>query len=113
MTSACCNVFSHGSSSKPDDRRFAIVATGGPAVPSSRARRSLFVTRWSAPALILVLLPKCPACLAAYIALGTGVSIGVAASSYLRMFLLGLCVAAILLNVFLFARKRNLASTVN
>ena len=60
---------------------------------------------WSLPALILVLLPKCPACLAAYIALGTGVSLSVATSSYLRMSLIVVCIMAIILNVLLLFRS--------
>jgi hypothetical protein len=73
--------------------------------PSGRGRRYLSFTRWSLPAVVLVLLPKCPACLAAYIALGTGVSLSFAASSYLRALLLGVSVAAIILNVLWLMRK--------
>ncbi len=85
--------------------------TDGLPAPSSRVRRGLVFTRWSLPAVILVLLPKCPACLAAYIALGTGVSLSVATSSYLRMLLITVCVAAIIVNVLWLMRKlRNVRS---
>lgn len=58
------------------------------------------LTQWPLPALALILLlPKCPVCLAGYIALWTGLSLSVAASSYLRWSLLGLSIAAIALNV--------------
>ena len=49
-------------------------ATGD--LPATTARsRWLGVARWLAPTVTLALLPKCPACLAAYIAIGTGVSV--------------------------------------
>jgi hypothetical protein len=49
----------------------------------------------SLPTLILALLPKCPACLVAYVALGTGISLSVAAASVLRTVLIGVCVATL------------------
>jgi hypothetical protein len=102
----CCNLLS----ARNGNESSANVATDGNPRSSLRARRSLVATRWSLPALILILLPKCPACLAAYIALGTGVSLGAAASSNLRLALIGVCVAAIILNIVWLAiavRGRN------
>jgi hypothetical protein len=109
---SCCSLLSTRSGNEA-----ANVATDGLPAPSSRLRRSLTLTRWSLPALVLILLPKCPACLAAYIALGTGLSLTVAASSYLRWSFLALAVAAIALNVFSFflrlARRKSLSAPGN
>jgi hypothetical protein len=59
------------------------------------ARRCHDIAGWMLPAGGLVLLPKCPACLAAYIAIVTGVGISVSAATYLRMLLLTICIASI------------------
>jgi hypothetical protein len=68
---------------------------GGQAHPSSAKQRGFALTKFSLPTVILALLPKCPACFAAYIALGTGISLSVQAASVLRSTLIAICVAAL------------------
>jgi hypothetical protein len=64
-------------------------------VPKSILLRTVEVIRWMTPGLLLAIMPKCPACLAAYIALGTGLGLSFEAAEWLRWVLIGLCVLAL------------------
>ena len=69
---------------------------------SSIVRRAVDLVGWIVPGAILALIPKCPICLAGYIALWTGLGLSVAAAANLRVLLIIVCV---ILLIFLAARQ--------
>jgi hypothetical protein len=60
------------------------------------ARKVREILAWVLPSAILVLLPKCPACLVAYVTLWTGLGLSLSTATYLRWVLLFLGVASLL-----------------
>jgi hypothetical protein len=93
----CCEVAADDSRSKP----LAAPTTDGEPRPLTFAKRGLGIASWMFPGASLALLPKCPACLAAYVAMGTGAGISLPAA-HLRASLLILCIAWLL---YLVARR--------
>src|SRR2546423_14684350 len=69
------------------------------------ARRSFGLAQWIIPSALLVVLPKCPACLAAYVLVWTGVGLSLAAAGVFRTLILIFCVTAL---VYLAARRLRL-----
>jgi hypothetical protein len=51
---------------------------------------------WVLTGTILVLVPKCPACLAAHVTLWTGLGLSLSTATYVRWVLLFLCAASLL-----------------
>ena len=68
------------------------------------------VSAWILPSAGLVLMPKCPACLAAYVALWTGLGLSLTMAFYVRWGLLFLCVTALL---FLIMRRLVRMGAIN
>ena len=64
--------------------------------PPTWARRAREVLAWSLPGAIVVLAPKCPVCLAAHVALWTGLGLSLSTATYLRSAMLLLAVGALL-----------------
>ena len=63
--------------------------------PPNWMQRVRGVSAWLLPSSILVLMPKCPVCLAAYVALWTGLGLSFSTATYLRWGLLFVCVATL------------------
>jgi hypothetical protein len=62
---------------------------------SSTLKRVCGALEWVLPGAIFVAVPKCPACVAAYIALATGVGVSLTAAEHLRLLVLTLCIGAL------------------
>jgi len=79
----CCTV------AAGDSKREAI------ATPTTFTRRCRDIAGWIVPSAILALIPKCPACLAAYLAVGTGVGLSIPTATCVRMLLVITCVSSL------------------
>jgi hypothetical protein len=78
-------------------------ATGGELAESARDRKTSAWVRsvqeilaWVLPSASLLLVPKCPACLAAHVSLWTGLGMSFSTATYLRWMLLLVCVVSLL-----------------
>jgi hypothetical protein len=87
---SCCVLPAYSAGVKVEAR----TAISGPPSPT-RARRCLAAGGWILPSSILALLPKCPACIAAYIAVASGIGISATTAIYFRIALIILCAVGI------------------
>ena len=62
-------------------------------------RRAREATGWIVPGAVLALMPKCPICLAAYVALGTGFTMSCSSAHILMRVLTVLCLGTLALCV--------------
>ncbi len=62
-------------------------------------RRARGVVGWILPGALLALMPKCPLCLAAYVALGTGFTMSCSSAHILMRTLTALCIGTLALCV--------------
>ena len=77
--------------------------------PAGRLCRAWRNSQWIFPATMLALLPKCPFCVAAYVALFTGVGISVSTARWIQIIFVVVCVASF--GYLLFKRFRRRAET--
>jgi hypothetical protein len=62
---------------------------------ASLGRRAVELAGWLIPGTLLAFFPKCPLCVAGYVALATGLGISFTAATYLRWALLALCLGSL------------------
>jgi hypothetical protein len=102
---ACCKVAAREAGRETTKKRIFGSNPPKPAI----VRRFLENVGWIVPGAILALLPKCPACVATYAVIGTGVGLSLSATTYLRVLLVVLCLTSLL---YLVARRMRRLTTM-
>lgn len=86
-----CHCNTHTRPLKTDENKEGKKKTG---------RRSKDYIKMAVSAFVFVLIPKCPVCLAGYIALGTGLGISLTTATYIRFGLIIACALSLVYFVF-------------
>lgn len=73
-----------------DQAAAASIANGRPG-ESLVTQRTRGATAWALPSITLALVPKCPMCVAAYLAIGSGLGVSLTTAAHLRTALVWLC----------------------
>lgn len=88
--------------------------------PASIADRSRKVAGWLVPTALLTIMPKCPMCLAAYVAMCSGIALPFSTAQSLRLALIVACVVALsyvivrkLLSLSSAASRRTICRYIN
>jgi hypothetical protein len=93
----CCN-----DEDRPTPAR---VSSSSRPAHSAWGRRMAGLIQWAFPITTLILIPKCPMCLAAYVLLFTGVGVSLPVAAAVRWALLTLCVGTLSYLVLRVARR--------
>ncbi len=75
--------------------------------PPGLLRRAWRGIQWLFPATFLVLMPKCPMCVAAYIALFTGVGVSVSTARWIQILMLVFCLSSLAYLAVRYWRRRR------
>jgi hypothetical protein len=77
--------------------------------PTGLLRRAWRSIQWLFPTALLVLMPKCPLCVAAYVALFTGVGISVSTARWIQIVMLMICLTSLAYLAIKYYRRRSMA----
>jgi hypothetical protein len=85
--------------------------------PASRWRRGGEVAAWVVPGALLLAIPKCPVCVAAYVMVATGGSVSLSTAGCLRGLLLIVCLAMPVLvtisRLRIFSQRQSVTTDAN
>ena len=73
---------------------------------ASLSHRAIELAAWLIPCTLLAFFPKCPLCVAGYVALATGLGMSLTAATYLRWALLAACLASLSFMAFRLMARR-------